>query len=234
LHVSAGCDQWRLASAACWCTAFLLCRVVYLLRLVPAWIDGRDCSDGRGLALPCLPEGRYSVRMKPAFRTLIALLLCLLLPLQAGATLARSTAMVLRGGMHPATVTAPRAVDELQHAASPQALHAGHDTQAMHAMHRHHGDQPLQHHAPVHGGHDLQPDHAPSANIILSAHHKTHAKTGCVDCAKCCLLAASAPPPARPPSLAPVAARVSFIAQHAPETAFFTDGPERPPRPPIA
>ncbi len=137
--------------------------------------------------MPLLPELRYIVGMKfnTVIRTVIALLLCLLLPLQAGATLARATAM------------------------------------AHHVAHR-----AANHHDPAAHG---QTDHGKAFS-----HQSVHAKAGCIDCAKCCLLAASAPPPVLTADFVPAVARASFLPQSAPAPAFLTDGPERPPRHSIA
>lgn len=155
------------------------------------------------------------------FRTVLALLLCLLLPLQAGATLARSAAMAMHGGVHATAAT----VSELQ-------------ATGEHADHQVHGGK-LQRHDQVHHEHKQYKQnkqhhehHArmPTADAKVSGHKTLHAKAGCVDCAKCCLIAASAPPPALPASFAPAVARASFISQRAPAPAFLTDGPERPPR----
>lgn len=154
-------------------------------------------------------ESRYIVGMKviTVIRPWIALLLCLLLPLQAGATLARATAMARHGAVHRVAVqtVAPPAAQE-------QAI----------SVLAHHG-----HHGHVAHGHSTG---SKATSDKLMSHQAKHAKAGCADCAKCCLQAASAPPPMLPAVFVPAVARASFTAQHAPVPAFLTDGPERPPR----
>ncbi len=141
------------------------------------------------------------MKFSPAIRTLLALMLCLLLPLQAGATLARATAMARHGSM-----SVPPSQD----------AHAGH-----------HGDR-VDHGNHGHGGHGGQV--VTPADSESGSHKSVHAKAGCADCAKCCLLAASAPPPASAASFTPDAVRAAFLAQRAPTPSFLTDGPDRPPR----
>lgn len=175
------------------------------------------------------------MRFNRAFRTLIALILCVLLPLQAGATLARASAMA-RHGIAPVPVMAAAAAQPA--AAANAIVHApAWPSLAQGAHHSHPGPAHAQpaaedhgiHAAPLHSVHDgklVQPDDGKPVS------HKTvHAKAGCTDCAKCCLLAASAPPPMLCASFAPAVARASFDAQRAPAPAFLTDGPDRPPRP---
>ncbi len=157
------------------------------------------------------------MKSNTVIRAVIALLLCLLLPLQAGATLARATAMARHGAAGAATtVKRPDAVSRVQ----PLA-HAGHHGQGSHAAHDAAHVHQAAHEPAVHG----QPGKAKSAT-----HQSVHAKAGCVDCAKCCLLAASAPPPVLTVEFAPAVARAAFFPQSAPAPAFLTDGPDRPPR----
>lgn len=189
------------------------------------------------------------MKVSHALRTLFALVLSLLLPLQAGATLARATAMALHAGapVGPMTVAPPldqdRALDQLAHGA-----HAGHAVHADHAADGGHGsdvdlDADARHDTDtVHGtygthgesadgkpvSHKASPDKATADKP--TSHYAKHAKAGCADCAKCCLHAASAPPPMLPAVFVPMVVRASFTVQHAPIPAFLTDGPERPPR----
>lgn len=144
--------------------------------------------------------------MNSIIRTFVALLLCAVLPLQAGAALVRSTAMSASHALRAAPVVA-------QQEASDAAAH-----------HAHHG-----HHAqPADGA-------RPQAVALPAASHKDrHAKAECQTCAKCCLMAASAPPPVLNPTLAPAVTRAAFIPSADPAPAFLTDGPERPPRFPAA
>lgn len=75
----------------------------------------------------------------------------------------------------------------------------------------------------------------PQAVALPAASHKDrHAKAECQTCAKCCLMAASAPPPVLNPTLAPAVTRAAFTPSADPAPAFLTDGPERPPRFPAA
>ena len=159
------------------------------------------------------------MKSNTVIRTAIALLLCLLLPLQAGATLARATAMARHGtGGASTTVKSADAGQRMQ----PLA-HAGHHGQGVHAAQVHHGAHgATDHHGPAAHG---QPD-----KVKAGTHQSVHAKAGCADCAKCCLLAASAPPPVLTADFAPAVARAAFLPQSAPAPAFLTDGPDRPPR----
>lgn len=172
------------------------------------------------------------MKFTPAIRTLVALMLCLLLPLQAGATLARATAMARHGGVHAPMAAPPAAQAAAHNAHDAHHAHVGHHgSDHPHAGHKGHGDTPAP--APHQGdqgdqgnqGRQVQPADG-------KASHKTvHAKAGCVDCAKCCLQAAAAPPSALAPSFAPGMSRVAFVSQRAPAPAFLTGGPDRPPRP---
>ncbi len=165
------------------------------------------------------------MKSNTVIRTVIALLLCVLLPLQAGATLARATAMARHGS---AGTTAAAMAAEAARSGQPamHAGHHGHGSAPYHAEPVHHG---------AHGAHGAadaqataahgQPDQARAAT-----HQSVHAKAGCADCAKCCLQAASAPPPVLVADFAPALARAAFLPQSAPAPAFLTDGPERPPR----
>ncbi len=147
--------------------------------------------------------------MNSIVRTLVALLLCALLPLQAGAALVRSTSMSASHAVRSASINMQRA--------APLDVATGD-----HAQHGHHSHQakPAAEHLPM-------PDAAPS-------HKQHHAKAECQSCAKCCLMAASAPPPVLTPALAPAVTRTAFIPSADPAPAFLTDGPERPPRFPSA
>lgn len=166
------------------------------------------------------------MKFNTVIRTVIALLLCLLLPLQAGATLARATAMARHG-----SVGATMAVTKEQDRERAQRLaHSGH--QGHGAQRSHVGAQAAPAH---HGAHRAANHREPAAHGQqdegkASLHQSVHAKAGCVDCAKCCLLAASAPPPVLTADFAPAVARASFLSQSAPAPLFLTDGPDRPPR----
>ncbi len=162
-------------------------------------------------------------------RPLIALLLCVLLPLQAGATLVRATTMARHGGAH--TLSAPGLSEsraqtapahDAHHAGNHAAMHVQPSAHAGHEGHEGH-DRPL---LPADGNAVADKAAAHKAN----SHQDRHAKAGCSDCAKCCLQAASAPPPMLSAIFSPAVARASFSPQDAPAPAFLTDGPERPPR----
>lgn len=219
-------------------------------------------------------------------RPLIALLLCLLLPLQAGATLARATAMVLHGGIpalakaKPSPMAHHRAMDGVAHdrhgTDAAQGGHGirgtdgahgdhgvkgipvAHGTETGHGMHAAHGeftgsrviaddaasgklvsdeqasDKQASHEAASTSPASIQAAANQQVSGKSASHQAKHAKAGCADCAKCCLQAASAPPPMLPAVFVPTFVRAAFIAQQAPAPAFLTDGPERPPRQLIA
>jgi hypothetical protein len=183
-------------------------------------------------ALPDRYERRYihGMKLSSSVRSLIALLLCLLLPLQAGATLARAAAMARHAGQMPAQVSPAVIKDD---AAVPLLVHGGlhgaHTAHAGHGVHAadaaHTAPHPHSHQG-HHGDHSLK---AP-ADAKPASHKAVHAKAGCADCAKCCLMAASAPPPVLSASFAPAVARASFEPQRALAPAFLTSGPDRPPR----
>ena len=141
--------------------------------------------------------------MNSLLRAFVALMLCVLLPVQAGATLVRSTAMSAAHALKPAA---------MPQAAPAPAVHTG--------QHAHH------HAAFVHPAHQAKQDTV----AVKSSHKERHAKAECQSCAKCCLLAASAPPPALGPAPAPAVARAAFVSSADPAPSFLTDGPERPPR----
>ncbi len=132
-------------------------------------------------------------------RIVIASLLCLLLPLQAGAVVVRSVVMSAQHAAH--TSAKPL---QLAHAIGAPHQHGAHATQ------------------------DKSP-HKKSAKPA-KARSMQQAKAECHDGAKCCLVAASAPPPANGPCFYPAIARLAYTPLSLPPVAFLTDGPERPPR----
>lgn len=136
-------------------------------------------------------------------RFAIASLLCLLLPLQAGAAMVNSTAMSAR---HAAQFNAGANVKPLQLAHAIGAPH-------QHGAHAHHENLPNK-----------------KAAKPSKARSTKQAKAECHDGAKCCLIAASAPPSAVNQCFDPAIARVAYIPHSVPAVAFITDGPERPPR----
>lgn len=140
-------------------------------------------------------------------RNLLAVVLCLVLPLQASAALVRAVTMMAPG--HPAQSHAG--------SASPQvSLQVAHAIGAahQHGAHAHHEKLPKQ-----------------KAGKAAPASHKAkHAKGECPSCAKCCLLAAVAPPPAWAPESSIAVSRVAFVAAPLSIPSFLPDGPERPPR----
>ena len=156
------------------------------------------------------------MKSTPVIRTAYASRLGLLLPLLAGSTLARATAMARHGTVVTAAKPAAESVRPMQ--AHAQAGHHGHGARPAHdGAHAHHGE-----HGPA-----AQAQHGDGKT---ATHQSVHAKAGCADCAKCCLLAASAPPPALVADFAPAVARALFLSQSTPVPAFLTDGPDRPPR----
>ncbi len=141
--------------------------------------------------------------MSSLFRIAVASLLCLLLPLQAGAAMVASTAMSAR------------------HAAQSHVQPAAKPLQLAHAI-----GVPHQHGA--HAQHDKLPNK--KAAKPSKPRPAQQAKAGCHDVAKCCLVAASAPPSAIHQCFDPAIARVAYVPHSVPAVAFITDGPERPPR----
>ncbi len=143
-------------------------------------------------------------------RYLMAALLCVALPLQAGAALARAVTMMppaapAHAAAGAATVHAPHAPMQVAH-----AIGAAHQ----HGAHAHHENLPKQ-----------------KAGKAAPASHKAkHAKGECPTCAKCCLLAAAAPPPAAPAAFSTPMSRAPFAAAPLAIPSFLPDGPERPPR----
>ncbi len=147
--------------------------------------------------------------MRTTFRTLIAVFLSLLLPLQAGSALARSASMLSRH-LEPATAAAGTA-----NAAPLQLAHAI--------------GVPHQHNAHAHHEHHHAKKVAPSGKGEAS-HKARHAKGNCSDCGKCCVTAAVAPPASNGAGFEPTAIRAAFIPSRERIAAHVHDGPERPPR----
>ena len=141
--------------------------------------------------------------MSVSLRIAMSLLLCLLLPLQAGASVARSAMM------------------SAQHAARTSATSRAETLQLAHAI-----GVPHQHGA--HAVHDKVPNK--KAGKRAKAHTSQQAKSHCHEVAKCCLMAASAPPSSNHYCFEPAIARVAHAPLSVPAVAFLTDGPERPPR----
>ncbi len=153
----------------------------------------------------------------PLPRFLIAVFLCLLLPLQSGIAFARSAGMV---SVHRA------AAQTASPAASPQAE----TLQVAHAI-----GKPHQHDAHAHHEHRQLKKASPSARDDSKrdhsgSHKSRHASGACQDCAKCCVTAAAAPPPASLPTLQPSAVRSAFLPSVTRIRVHTPDGPERPPR----
>lgn len=144
--------------------------------------------------------------MKSFVRITLASLLCLLLPLQSGAVVARSVAMSVQHAKQANHIGAQAADKPLQLAHAIGAPH-------QHGAHAHHENLPNKK--------ALKPAKARSTQ---------QAKAECHDGAKCCLVAASAPPSAHTPCFDPAIARVAYLPHSLPAVAFLTDGPERPPR----
>lgn len=145
--------------------------------------------------------------MRLVSRTLLAVLLCLVLPLQAGAGLVRAITMVA-----PAHDAQPH-----DHPAPSQA-----SMQVAHAIGAAH-----QHGAQAH--HEKLPKQK-AGRAAPASHKAKHAKGECPTCAKCCLLAAAAPPPALTPESSIPVSRVAFMSAPLSIPSFLPDGPERPPR----
>ena len=130
-------------------------------------------------------------------------MLCLLLPLQAGASVARSAAMSAQHAGH----------NSEQHSAKPLQLAHAIGVPHQHGAHAHHENLPNK-----------------KASKPSKAHTTQQAKTDCHDGAKCCLMAASAPPSTNTHCFDPAIARVAYVPHSLPAAAFITEGPERPPR----
>lgn len=147
--------------------------------------------------------------MRSPLRYLLALLLSLVLPLQAGAGLARAvTMMPMATAAHPAgTAAATHAPVQMQMAHAVGAAH-------QHGAHAHHEQLPKQ----------------KAGSAVPASHKAKHAKGECSTCAKCCLLAAVAPPPVFAPESSVPVSRVGFFAASLSIPSFLPDGPERPPR----
>lgn len=141
--------------------------------------------------------------MKSTARFVIATLLCLLLPLQAGAAVVRSASM------------------SAQHAASENLQSSGTPLQLAHAI-----GMPHQHGAHAHQ--DKLPNK--KADKRSKSRGTQQVKTDCHDGATCCLFAAAAPPSANAQCVNPAMARVAFSRHSLPAIVFITEGPERPPR----
>ncbi len=88
---------------------------------------------------------------------------------------------------------------------------------------------PHQHGAHAHHEHKHTKKAAPSVKDDGS-HKSRHAKGECNNCAKCCVTAATAPPPTLPATFQPSATRSVIPPTTARIAAFIPDGPERPPR----
>ena len=144
--------------------------------------------------------------MKSIVRITLASLLCLLLPLQSGAVVARAAAMSVQHAKQVNHIGAQDADKPLQLAHAIGVPH-------QHGAHAHHENLPNKK--------ALKPAKARSTQ---------QAKSECHDGAKCCLVAASAPPSANTQCFDPAIARVAYLPHSLPAVAFLTDGPERPPR----
>jgi hypothetical protein len=151
--------------------------------------------------------------MQTLGRYLVSALLCLVLPLQASAALVRAITM-----MPPASTE-----QALVEVASPQApVQVAHaiGVPHQHGAHAHHENLPKQKAGKA--GKD--------GKAAPVSHKSKHAKGECPTCAKCCLLAAAAPPPALVPASSIPVSRVTFVAAALFIPSFLPDGPERPPR----
>lgn len=157
-------------------------------------------------------------------RHLIAVLLCLVLPLQAGAALARAVAMV---PLADTVKTTGMAGQDASLQAPVQVAHAI-GAPHLHGAHAHHENLPRQ---KAETSSPAKPGAAPASPKAAPDSHKSkHAKGECPTCAKCCLLAAAAPPPAWAEASAIPVTRVGFAATQLSVPSFVPDGPERPPR----
>ncbi len=141
--------------------------------------------------------------MRSLTRIVIASLLCLLLPLQAGATVARSAVM---SAAHATQARAQQPVAPMQLAHAIGVPH-------QHGAHAH------QHKLP----------NKKSGKSARTASPQ-QVKVACHDLAKCCLLGASAPPSVNPSCIDPAIARVAYRRHSLPAVLFITEAPERPPR----
>lgn len=146
-------------------------------------------------------------------RYLIAALLCLLLPLQASAALVRAITM-----MSPASTEQP--VAEVASPQAPVLLAHAIGVPHQHGAHAHHENLPKQKAGTA--GKD--------GKAAPASHKSKHAKGECPTCAKCCLLAAAAPPPALVPASSIPVSRITYAATALFIPSFLPDGPERPPR----
>jgi hypothetical protein len=133
----------------------------------------------------------------------IALLLCLLLPLQAGASIARSAMMSAQYAVRNSEPSVAQTL-QLAHAIGVPHQHGAHST------------------------HDKSQLKKPAKPA--KARSPQQAKADCHDVAKCCLMGATAPPSTAPYCFDPAIARVTHAPLSVPAVAFLTDGPERPPR----
>ncbi len=139
--------------------------------------------------------------MRTTSNILISLLLCLILPLQAGVAMARSVRM---------------------------AQHTMSMNQEDPVLLAHASPLPHQHHVHAHHEHHNATKAHPEKQG--SSHKSQHAKSECSNCAKCCLIGAYAPPPAMPSALTPAIDRQFDRADTSLLTHFIPEGLERPPR----
>lgn len=144
--------------------------------------------------------------MRSHTRIVIASLLCLLLPLQAGASIVRSAAM---SAAHAAQASAqkPMAPMQLAHAIGVPHQHGAHAHQ-----------------------HKLPNKKAGNSAKTAKTALPQQVKVACHDLVKCCLLGASAPPSANPSCFDPAMTRVAYRRHSLPAVLFITEVPERPPR----
>jgi hypothetical protein len=141
--------------------------------------------------------------MRSFTRMVIASVLCLLLPLQAGASVMRSAVM------------------SAAHATQAGAQKNDASLQLAHAI-----GVPHQHGAHAHQ-HKLPNKKAGKAAKPASTQQ---VKAACHDGAQCCLHGASAPPTVNPLCINPAIARIAYRRHSVPAVLFITEGPERPPR----
>ena len=145
--------------------------------------------------------------MNSLARIAIASLLCLLLPLQAGASVARSAAMSAQHAGHGSNNSSVQGSEK-----SLQLAHAI-GVPHQHGAHAHHENLPNK-----------------KASKPLKLRGSQQAKADCHEGAKCCLMAGSAPPSTSTHCFDPAIARVAHVQHHLPAAVFITEGPERPPR----
>lgn len=174
-------------------------------------------ADGFSLAacandvLHRFPKYGLITAMRFLSRTLLSVLLCLVLPLQASAGLVRAVTMMApahHAQLHGDSAS-PQASMQVAH-----AIGAAHQ----HGAHAHHEKLPKQ----------------KAGKAVPASHKAKHAKGECPSCAKCCLLAAVAPPPAFTRESSIPVSRVAFVAAALSIPSFLPDGPERPPRSSLA